>query len=67
MVVEVAVAIEVKVVDKLAEIFGFQFSVAIFALVLAKVCRANKPFVLAVDTFKRRVGFKVSHGSQNLT
>lgn len=66
MVVELTVAIEVKVIDHENEVFWGDLSVSVFSLELAKLFGADETRCVSIKPFEGSVRLKVSDGCQDL-
>lgn len=66
VVVQPAILVQVKVLNHRLKIVGLEFSEAVFSLEQRERVSIDETIVLSVDSLKRRIRLKVSHGCQNL-
>ena len=61
MIVELAITIQIKVADCVAEILGHHFSEAVFPLELSELLSINDTSISSINSFKSSVGLEISH------
>ena len=66
VVIQLAIAVQIEVVDHEYEVLGGHFSVAIFPFELANLLGADVACAIPIDPFEGRVGLEIADGSQDL-
>lgn len=66
MVVELAIAVQIEIVDHKYEVLRRHFPVAIFSFKLANFFGTNISCAISVNTLKCCIGLKITNSSKNL-
>ena len=61
MIVELAIPIQIKIADGIAEILGHHFSEAVFPLELSELLSIYHTSISSINTLKCCIRFEVSH------
>lgn len=63
MIIQLTIAVQIKIVYHKYEVLGRYFSVAIFSFELANLLGANISRTIPIDPFERSIGFEITDGS----
>ncbi len=67
MIIELAITIQVEIVDHLSEVLGLQFSVTILSLELGQLGGPNQTITGSIDSSEGCVWLEVAHRGQDLS